>query len=230
MSKSVRLTTPGSFGVVGLAWLIALAVTACGMTAEEDPGSGTCDPVSQIGCDDPAAPKCSIMPGDEETRVTGCGPAGAIAEGQTCSRTSPGVDDCADGACLALGQPDGERACRHFCRADSDCLMGQRCLYNEGFEFATCMPTCSRLEACPAPTVCHALFYAIATTRTRPLPLLACASVGSGKPGDACTRDSDCEATSVCDPTFHCAQLCDATDACGALTCTSMGDGVSLCQ
>lgn len=222
--------TLASFGLVAFTFLIELLVMGCGAFADDDPSLATCDPVSQTGCDDPTKPKCSIMPGTTQRRTTGCGPAGTVAEGQACTRTSPGVDDCANGACVSIGQPDGELACRRFCRADGDCLPGQSCLYNDRFEFAACTPTCSSPETCPAPAVCHALVYDIATTPTRELPLLVCASVGTNSPGAACSRDSDCQATSVCDPSLHCAQLCNAKDTCGELTCTSIGNGLNLCR
>jgi hypothetical protein len=228
MLEATAFSKAGWFGIFGVALLIALA--SCGAFADEDSGVITCNPVLQTGCDDPAAPRCTILPGREVKRITGCVPAGSVAEGQACTRTAPGIDDCAIGACVGLALPDGELACRLHCSADADCLPGQSCLLNDGFKFAACTPTCSSAEACPSPTVCHALFYDIATTRARPLPLLLCASVGTGSPGDACGGDSDCEAASVCDPTLHCARLCDETHPCDSLTCTSIGAGINLCK
>jgi hypothetical protein len=208
----------------------SIAVFQCTMEEQAAPaGSIVCNPASQTGCDDPAAPKCSVA-GPAASRSTVCGPAGTVTEGQPCTSTSSGVDDCSDGICTTAGQPDGQRACRRYCGQDGDCPVDQSCLYSGGFEFGVCAPDCAAFGACTAPSVCHALSFAIETTPDQPLPLLLCASVGAAAPGSACTRHSDCQADSVCDPTLHCAQLCDVTHPCGALTCTSIGNGINLCR
>jgi hypothetical protein len=199
----------------------------------EEPSSSpapiTCNPAAQTGCNDPAAPKCSVVPAAEGGRVTTCGPAGTVSEGQACTSTSPGVNDCAEGVCASAGQPDGQRVCLRYCAVDGDCPSDQSCLYAGGFEFGICAPTCTPFADCTAPSVCHALLFQIETTTEQPLPLLLCDAVGSAAPGSACTRDSDCRADSVCDPTLHCAQLCDPAHPCDALACTPIGNGISLC-
>ena len=194
-----------------------------------------CDPVAQTGCNDPSKPKCALVPGPGMSFVPACVAAGTVAEGQPCTTTSPGIDNCLAGGCAPLGQPNGQPVCRRICTADGNCSMSQKCV-TVGGGIGICAPTCSAFgTTCPGQTTCHEFVNDIGTTQ---LPLLLCASVGTVNDGEPCPMgDSQCGADSVCNPSLHCAQLCDGTHACAALgdggtalTCTSVGGGVSLCQ
>lgn len=91
-----------------------------------DTVNAPCDPIKQ-DCADPSL-RCSIVFLGGEY-VTGCQPPWEPAknqEGEVCSRTAPGHDDCVKGLnCL----PDGVTAtsCHKICAKDSDCGQGGKC-------------------------------------------------------------------------------------------------------
>lgn len=151
-----------------------------------------------------------------------------VAEGAACTRTGPGMDDCAaDLYCTPLGEVDGALACRALCRDETDCASGEVCASaGTAPRMGTCIEGCDPFDAA-----------ACGTGRScQPLPVLGtsalgtgCASAGTGALGDLCEA-TGCAAGLVCARTptleLRCGRYCDDTHPCEApATCASLGDG-----
>jgi len=151
-----------------------------------------------------------------------------VSEGAACTRTGPGMDDCAAGLyCTPLGQLDGALACRALCRGDTGCASGEVCASaGTAPRMGTCVEGCDPFDAA-----------ACGTGRScQPLPVLGtsalgtgCASAGTGALGDLCEA-TGCAAGLVCARTatleLRCGRYCDDTHPCEApATCAPLGDG-----
>jgi hypothetical protein len=181
-----------------------------------------CDPIKQ-DCADPSL-RCQIIYSGGEYRM-GCEPPWDPAvnlEGQVCSRTSPGHDDCVNGlSCLSDGVT--ATSCHRICAKDSDCAPGSRCgaittiapFY--GLCWNSCRPfagDCSDASTCAGPHVDN--------DQSSPFSFESCREVGAGELGSSCTAQYNCAADMNCQGMggFKCKAMCDATHLCEAGTCT----------
>lgn len=181
-----------------------------------------CDAVKQ-DCADPTL-RCQIIFSAGEY-VTGCETpwkhAGVALgkEGEVCSRTTTGHDDCANGLHCML---DGEIAtsCHRLCAKDSDCGSGAKCGAITTVEpyFGVCWKGCTPFSAeCPSETCSSAHINNDQTTTFE-----ACREIGSGVLGSSCKAQYNCGADMNCQGSggFKCKSICDDAHPCDGGTCT----------
>lgn len=183
-----------------------------------DTVNAPCDPIKQ-DCVDPSL-RCAIVFLDGEY-VTGCQPPWEPAknqEGEVCSRTAPGHDDCVKGLnCL----PDGVTAtsCHKICAKDSECGQGGKCgaITTVPPYFGVCWKACTPFSAeCPAATCSGAHLDVDQSTLFE-----ACREIGAGALGTPCSAQFDCAEDMNCQGNggFKCKAMCDDTHPCDGGTC-----------
>ena len=189
-----------------------------------------------------AGRRCSIVTLAGNAQTTGCVPAGALAEGATCTLRDGrvGFDDCGGiTQCSSHAMPTGTRACRRPCARDADCAAGDVCLLIPSTPAAgLCRRRCTLFGSdCPADTTCR--FEASRRSALASPDLVAvCSRVGGATAGQACTLPPDCAAGMVCSRAgggAACAAMCDRTHPCeGGAPCNeSVGEspeGRGVCQ
>ena len=177
-----------------------------------------CDPIKQ-DCVDPSL-RCAIVYLGGEY-VTGCQPPWEPAknkEGEVCSRTAPGHDDCVKGLnCL----PDGVTAtsCHKICAADLDCGPGGKCgaITTTPPYYGVCWRACTPFTAeCPSATCSGAHLDVDQSTLFE-----ACREIGAGVLGSSCTAQFDCAEDMNCQGKagFKCKAMCDDAHPCDGGTC-----------
>ena len=186
--------------------------------APGDTRGAPCDVVKQ-DCTDPEL-RCQIIFVDGEY-VAGCAPPFAPAvnkEGDICSRTTNGVDDCVKGLhCIKDGVT--ATSCRRLCAKDSDCAPGAKCgaITTLPPYVGLCWRTCTPFSAeCPGESCAGAHFNNDQLTTFE-----ACREVGSGALGSSCNAQYECGADMNCQGNsgFKCRAMCDDTHPCEAGTC-----------
>src|SRR5579862_3480169 len=88
--------------------------------------AGGCDPILQ-NCADATNSKCTLVPMNGTGTNVCVAPMGSQPQGATCTRSSPGMDDCAKGlfcSALATITSPPTRTCLAFCVTDADCGAG----------------------------------------------------------------------------------------------------------
>ena len=178
-----------------------------------------CDPIKQ-DCVDPTL-RCQIIRSGVDF-VTGCAPPWEPAknqEGQVCSRTKPGFDDCVKGfSCLLDGVT--ATSCHRLCAKDSDCGPGAKCgaITTVPPYYGLCWKTCT-----PFGTECAASSCAGAHFDNDQQTLFeSCREVGAGALGSSCQAQFDCAADMNCQGNsgFTCKAMCDDMHACDGGSCT----------
>jgi hypothetical protein len=162
--------------------------------------------------------KCTLTTNGQSV-TPACVATGPSAEGEACTRSRFGDDDCARGLlCVSV---NGALACERLCHGDGNCSASARCagLANDvaGVDGADgyCMPTCTLSGVCGSGRTCADLRQDIDSTMSAPDPFYVCRTVGTSTSN--CLRNTDCAAQMVCDPTAGaCVALCDASVACMA--------------
>jgi hypothetical protein len=197
--------------------------------------------VSGTGCDvmrqncDPGL-KCTVVNNPDPTMLgfTMCTPDGTVAEGEACTRSSFGDDNCVKGTeCTVRGVAANQLFCRKLCHADDDCTGGQLCSDAGDNDDGLCLKPCTPLGSdCPAPLDCSSVYPDVFALSTNFAVVFACRTVGSGGVGTDCSTngDADCQAGMVCNSfdqtgaTPVCVALCQGTcpsDA-GAMVCAQV--------
>ena len=183
-----------------------------------DTVNAPCDVVKQ-DCVDPSL-RCQIIFADGEY-LSGCQPPWDPAvnkEGEICSRTKVGHDDCVKGLhCV----PEGVTAtsCRRLCDKDSDCSAGSKCGASTTVPpySGVCWKTCTPFGAtCPGET-CAGAHFAIDQVST----FEACREIGAGALGTSCKAQWNCAADMNCYGLggFKCTAMCDDAHPCDGGTC-----------
>lgn len=183
-----------------------------------------CDPVKQ-DCADPAL-RCQLIFLDGDW-VTGCEAAEGSAlvnEGQACTRTNAGHDNCVNGStCL----PDGvtERSCHKICAKDSDCSSGSKCsaVTTIAPYFGACVKSCA-----PFSTECSGATCSDEQLDNTQLNVFeACRPIGTGAVGSPCKSAYDCGPNMNCQGSgnFTCKAMCDDAHPCVTGTCKKSSPG-----
>jgi hypothetical protein len=187
--------------------------------------------------------------------VRACVPLkGTNKDGDPCTRTQFGDDDCDKGlVCTLRGTDMNNLRCRKFCHTDTDCGTGSSCtgqLAMGNTKDGLCVPDCTPYgNECQSPFTCGTIFAGIASTMTAPVLVLTCRAVGTVSFNGDCMADADCVAGGLCDPTANlCTPFCDIDHACpdvlgdggtddggvAPLTCATFGgkvpNGGGVCQ
>ena len=163
---------------------------------------------------DCASLNCSD-PGDGNRRcLDPCqGDAGACLSGEVCAAV---VGAC--GGCVPEDEVDGLRGLGEGCDLDGDCFSG-RCLDDAGSLY--CTRSCEADAECPDGYHC----------RQGSDPV--CARGDRAALGEGCIVNEDCEAPMFCATSGDarwCTAFCSSDDECPpAFTCSSVGEGVSVC-
>ncbi len=192
-----------------------------------------CDPIKQ---DCAVDLKCTYIHDAQNKIVPACEAPSQQPlknDGEDCSRTKTGFDDCARGlACLP--SPSGY-TCRKLCSADSDCASAAKCAATttSGRQYGTCFPTCAPFgNDCPGGT-CGNAFYDNDNVNT----LETCRAIGAGDAGAPCSVGSDCAANMNCrgasGSSLVCLLQCDSTHPCATGTCVAdqgLANGAGLCE
>jgi len=195
-----------------------------------------CDPfAAQSTC--MGADRCTYtLPSGSAVAASACLPSnGTVMEGGACTRSGgaggadPGYDNCSAGLfCSRTGLAStASRVCQKLCQKGSDCTGNTACISVNGIPAGgTCVNTCTFFGAdCPMDTTCRPAHGFDATGADASLS--DCTATGMKAVGDACTRDTDCVASSVCKSGF-CRELFDDTHMCTDVTatCTSLNNAV----
>lgn len=168
------------------------------------------------------------------TSTTACVPAGALAEGATCTREGGrlGADQCAAGlTCVNSGQPAAtQRICQRMCTTTAECRAGETCLIISSVpRGGVCRPSCTVLGSdCGGATCRYALGAPAGSDPTAALVSFpTCQPVGTATEGQACPGGStDCAADLTCarrngNEAFACRRICDSAHACPTgMTCS----------
>ncbi len=180
-----------------------------------------------------AGAACTLVPiGGGLPETTACRPRREAprAVGEPCTRTEPGLDDCAAGAfCTPLGGADGALRCRALCRDGLGCGPTEICVSaGTAPRMGTCIAACDPFE----PGACGAgLGCAPASSLDPPSPRAVCLDAGTGGPGDPCEA-SGCSPGLVCARdellVLRCAAPCDPEHPCLTGTCAPLGEGAVL--
>jgi hypothetical protein len=199
--------------------------------------AGGCDPILQ-NCTDATNSKCAMVSMAGMVVNECVAPMGNKAQGQTCTRATPGLDDCDKGlycAALALVTRPPTRTCLGYCANDGDCGAGSNnfCAALPGvIEIGVCVPSCTLFgTSCGATNTCGVPISGLGTN------FFSCHGVGTNAIGAACNAGFDCPADSACiDPAMTgattCFQLCNSAHACATGTCKPLNAGSSdgYCQ
>src|SRR5581483_1437235 len=149
-----------------------------------------------------------------------------VALGGSCTfDPATGFDNCQKGlSCSGLGTATGQFACRKFCTADSDCgSASQQCARLTGTAPAVgiCVPTCTEFgTSCGAGMTCAAIATDVSSTTGNTVRFLICRPIGTGQPGDTCSKTMLCGSDVLCvgsgggAATAQCSPLCDTTHVC----------------
>jgi hypothetical protein len=188
-----------------------------------------CDVVEQSGCAGDE-PKCTTSLLTGTSFATRCVAAGVVDDDGVCERPTnvPGVDDCANGFCSALGAANDERRCRSYCDAASLCDVDEVCVNNFfTTDYGVCAPPCDILQAggCLADQSCKGTNTALdgSTQGT-------CLADGPSAFGATCTSNDDCQSFLVCFVGV-CTPVCNVDVACPAdATCLSTTERVEFCE
>ncbi len=187
-------------------------------------GVVTCDPVKQT-CIDPTV-KCTLsnmgtmtMPDNQRA----CVPIkGTNKDGDPCTRTQFGDDDCDKGlVCTLRGASLTMLRCRKFCHVAADCDAGAACtgqLAAGNTKDGLCVPLCTPFGSeCATPFSCGGIFQDLASTMTMPKLVLTCRGTGAAPINGDCMTSDDCAAGGICDPTLLvCIPFCDDDHPCPA--------------
>jgi hypothetical protein len=156
-----------------------------------------CDLYTDAHCDD----GFNCILGVHETPT--CVLAGTVEVGQPCATQG----SCSDGVCMALAA-DTKNHCYQYCKLDSDCAAGARCLGMTGKAWKVCsLPEgqytlCNLLEQdCEKST--QACFL-----HSSPIGKPICLAAGSGEVGDPCSTSSECKKGFDCIQGSLCRRLC----------------------
>ena len=152
--------------------------------------------------------------------------SGVGGEGDACTRTSAGHDDCASGLfCTTLGDPKlTDLHCRRLClqssiQSNQGCGASTSCFalmeVNVFPRVSVCLPGCRMFgNDCPAGQDCSLVLNNFLYGN------LLCRSIGTTPIGGACKSSLECVAGAQC--LGVCRLLCDATHPCPSpLTCDS---------
>ena len=207
------------------------------------PPIGNCEPFTNLGCG--TGKKCTALQQADGTLALGCDAVGGKGEGEACSQVmvSAGAvavqvdDDCADGlACFSM-QAGAPPSCHRMCKGDGAqaCPSAEICsLVAPGLpqvEFCRPSGSCSPVQqtGCAAGQACY-------WSASGAL----CATVGSGKVGDACVNANDCLAGATCvalSPSrcvafcsMEAASSCPSGSTCAAISRSAATANVGYCK
>jgi hypothetical protein len=209
-------------------------------------GGAACNITSQ-NCSNTSMPRCTIQVTGAGTMMQmstlTCAADGTVARDAACTFDSSGLDDCLKGTiCSATGSATGT-VCRKVCVADSDCGT-QKCARRGGGggggttnNFGICVPTCTEFGSDCGAGTCAASATSITSSTGNTVRFLTCRALGTGNPGDSCSRTMPCGANMLCigagggAATAQCSPLCDsATHTCPVLSGVPDGGTQWTCQ
>jgi hypothetical protein len=188
-------------------------------------------------CQEPAAPKCTVLD-TPAGYVAGCVPEyGTKAIGAACQRQALGYDDCVTGALcssVALTADAGsELVCRKLCITPAECPAPDRCYrfsLGQPEIYGMCVAPCQPLDSdCGSGR--HCIFVLDAARDI----FAMCDDHGTLPEGAQCNTPQECERGMACVTNQGCRQYCNATRPCTAAgrTCNDLGiaafPGLGVC-
>lgn len=169
------------------------------------------------------------------TPITACIPAGADAEGASCTRADGrlGADTCGAGlSCVNYGQSmASQRACVRTCATGGGCQVGEFCFIasttpRAGVCRYVCVPGAT--DPCMGHGTCRYLDAAPPGDDTGPaVRVPTCQPTGAATEGMPCASNLDCAANLACarrtgaDP-FACRRICDRNNPCPTGACSGV--------
>lgn len=199
-------------------------------------GTSACNALSQ-NCPDPSMPKCTYtITGTGMSAMVNfvCTADGTVARDQACTiDVTTTLDNCQKGLiCTGTGAVNATM-CRKICANDNDCGGTQKCARSRiSSSFGLCIPTCTEFgTTCGTGGTCANSSTDISSTTGNTVRFLTCRAIGTGMPGDACSRSMPCGENMLCigsgggAATAQCSPLCDSSGSHNCPTLPGVPDG-----